>query len=331
MELTQLTLPAARPSESDASLEIELRLLRSPEDISSLAAASGRPGLDVLLWQVAWFSRRAENAPLRMLVARDGPIVLGLVPLHEEKVRRLILSTRVLRLFGRAGRAGMTTIGPIFAAGAETRAGQALAEAMLRMTRFDVLQLADIEPGSPLFAPLAPAAKAQGARYVVERCQGAAYLELPDSWNAYLKSLSSERRARLRHRRAALRAAHRTRFFVSQDGGALGRQYCLETDGRLSAMIRAYRSRDTIFVVNVSAEASRPPLYPAGVLLEYAIEHAIDEGAQAFDFIACRQGGEEELGVPRRDSLRVTAFRRSIGATAYRAHEAYLGMRRRTE
>src|SRR5205823_6247039 len=93
-----------------------------------------------------------------------------------------------------------------------------LAQALLAMRGYDVLQLADTDASVPLAMALAHAARASALRYELHRAKRLVHLQLPPSWNAYLRSLSSERRARLRHRRHALLGAHPTRFFVWHTG-----------------------------------------------------------------------------------------------------------------
>jgi CelD/BcsL family acetyltransferase involved in cellulose biosynthesis len=314
--------PQRRPDE--APLSVALEILRSPRDFDSLEARWGRRLFESALWQRVWLGATGKSKALRILVASRDDLPIGLVPLYEERVRRLILSTRVLRLVGRAGAPGEMGIGTAFARGAEVAAAHALAQAMLRMTRFDVLQLGEVEANSPLLAPLAQAAETHGARLVIERFQGAPCLELPESWNAYLKSLASERRARIRHRRAALAG----RFSLAHQPNPAEplRLYRLEIAGRLAAKIDGYRQRDTLFVVHASGDEEA-----RAVLVPYIIENAIGEGVRKLDFIACAHACRDERVAPRRDLYRLSAFRRTIGAAAYRAQEAYLGMTRRSQ
>jgi CelD/BcsL family acetyltransferase involved in cellulose biosynthesis len=190
-------------------------------------------------------------------------------------------------------------------------------------------------------------------RYEVDRAKRLVHLELQPSWNAYLRLLSAEQRARLRHRRHALLGAHPTRFFVwhtgvdamlntlamlrrmrSSDGmapqpslqratmsealqeGRL-RLYCLQIEGRVAALACAMRLRERMVVMQTEYDPRYAPWHPVSVLLQYAIEHAIDEGAKGFDFLRGQQDYDDLA--PGNQQMRVTVFRSAIAAAAFRA------------
>jgi CelD/BcsL family acetyltransferase involved in cellulose biosynthesis len=57
---------------------------------------------------------------------------------------------------------------------------------------------------------------------------------------------------------------------------------------------------------------------PGAVLLGYAIEHAIEEGNEVFDFLRGEHRYKDELATGRRDTAFVQIFRRTPAAFLYR-------------
>ena len=184
-------------------------------------------------------------------------------------------------------------------------------------------------------------------------------LPLPTTWNAYLRSLSTEQRARQRHRRHALLAAHRARFIAwhtgtsvdsmlgvlsdlrrarglrreaapAWSGSALAealrenrlRLYWLEVRGRAAAAACAMRVRDRIVVMQTEFDPQYREWHPVSVLMQYAVESAIAERASALDFLRGQQDFDDELfaGEAR---LAVTAFRSPVAGAAFRANAAF--------
>src|SRR5581483_2449038 len=157
---------------------------------------------------------------LKILIARGAGGVSAIVPLYVERCWGL----RVLRLLGTQSGRNPYNIAPFFEHGGDPATARLLAQALLAMRCYDVLQLADIDASSPLAMTLPHAAQTAGLRYEVERTARLMHLPLPASWNEYLRSLRSERRARVRHRRQALLDAQAARFFVWQAGPGRHRQ-----------------------------------------------------------------------------------------------------------
>ncbi|SRR4051812_2352154 len=344
------------------ALQTELQVVSTARDFCALANeweqlnAQGRTTsvFNTWTWHFAWWEQHGSPRGLKILVARRDGVASGIVPLHVAKGGALGWGLRVLRLLGTQGERNPYNVAPLFERGAEPATARVLAQALLAMRGYDVLQLADTDASVPLAMALAHAAQDAGLRHEIERAKRLVHLELPPSWNAYLRLLSAEQRARLRHRRHALLGAHPTRFFVwhtgidamldtlarlrrmrSSDGmapqpslqratmsealqeGRL-RLYCLQIDGRVAAVACAIRLRERVVVMQTEYDPRYAPWHPVSVLLQYAIEHAIDEGAKGFDFLRGRQDYDDELA-PGNEQIRVTVFRSAIAAAAFRA------------
>ena len=370
-DIPQLELPrAAAVATSDApaapSLHTAVQVLSTAREFCALAdewerlnaEAASSSVFNTWMWHFAWWEQHGYARGLKILVARRAGLASAIVPLYVEKGSVLGWGLRVLRLLGTQGERNPYDIAPLFARGAEQATARTVAQALLAMRGYDVLQLADTDASIPLAMAVAHAARAAGMRYELQRAHRLVHLQLPSSWNAYLGSLSPRQRARLRHRRHALHGAHPTRFFVWHTGvdavlntlallrrmqagpgaaqhpslqratmsealqeGRL-RLYCLQIDGRVAAVACAMRLRDRMVVMQTEFDPRYAPWHPVSVLLHYAIEHAIDEGATGFDLLRGQQDFDDELA-PGHDQIRVTVFRSAIAAAAFRARQIF--------
>ena len=338
----------------------ELEVISNARDFCALAnewerlrtEASSASVFNTWMWQFAWWEQHGRPRTLKIVVARRAGRAIGIAPLYVHRRRGL----RVLRLLGTEADGNPYNIAPLFARSGEAAAARALAQAILALPGYDVLEFADTDAAVPLAMALAHAAQAAALRHEMRRARRLVHLPLPASWNAYLRSLGSEQRARLRHRRQALLAAHPARFFVWHTGvdamlNALAmlrrsgatqdpslqqaamsealkegrlRLYCLQIDGALAALACAMRLRERLVLMQTEFDARYAPWHPVSVLLHYAIEHAIEEGTKGFDFLRGPDDREEEFGAGT-EQIGVTVFRSAIAAAAFRARKALSG------
>ncbi len=173
-------------------------------------------------WQHLWWKTYGRGAPLRLLVATDGPEVVGLLALHVSTERVMRCPVRLLRFVGTGGDTSPDDLGPVLAAGREEEAARALADGVLRLPGWDVLHLHDMEPASPFAAAMADAARRASLPCRTGRSERISYVELPATWEAWLGSLHRDRRYRVRKMRKDLLAAHPdARFFAWSDPATL--------------------------------------------------------------------------------------------------------------
>jgi len=100
------------------------------------------------------------------------------------------------------------------------------------------------------------------------------------------------------------------------------RLYCLELSGQVAAMQYCYRFRNAIYVMQVGFD---PDYSNSGkVLLTYMLESAIGEGHGVLDFLRGEHAHKEEFPCRDRETVYLTALRRSPGAWVYRARRLYL-------
>jgi CelD/BcsL family acetyltransferase involved in cellulose biosynthesis len=173
-------------------------------------------------WQYLWWRHYGRGRPLRLILARSAGALVGILPLFiDVDAVTIAAPTRLLRLVGTGGDTSPDDLGPVLAAGREAEIAGALADAVLRLAGWDVLLVTDLQPENAFRAALeARAATAQLATRR-GRSERIAFLELPGSYEAWLRSLHRDRRYRVRHIRKKLAAAHQARFFVWNDPATL--------------------------------------------------------------------------------------------------------------
>lgn len=102
------------------------------------------------------------------------------------------------------------------------------------------------------------------------------------------------------------------------------RLYCLEIDGEPRAISYCYRMRNGVFCMQAGFDPDYARVAPGAVLLGHAIEHAIGEGNEVFDFLRGEHRYKDQLASGYRNTLGVRVFRNTPGALAYRLRRIWL-------
>ncbi|HWA39562.1 MAG TPA: GNAT family N-acetyltransferase [Burkholderiales bacterium] len=216
-----------------AHAPVTVRTLTSVEDLTALAPcwnalherAAGASIFNSWIWQYEWWRAYGTGRSLRLLVAESGGEAIGLLPLHLQQERRLGATATIARLVGNGGDTYPDDLGAILAPGHEEAAARALAQAALAIPGVDVLRLLDMEPGTPFPAAMEAAARAAGLSATRAPAERIVYINLPETWEAYLASVTGHRRRHIRGARKKLNAERRVRFLVWDDAGRLGEAF----------------------------------------------------------------------------------------------------------
>lgn len=370
---------APRPSLAPDSArgELVVQFLSSNEEFARLAPqwnrlharAKAASVFNSWLFQYQWWQVYGAQQPLRILVALERGETIGILALYIQRVVMLGVPVQVLRFVGSGGDTHPDDLGPVLAPGRETAAALKLARAALRLSGSDVAVLSDIDPESVFADALERAAAEAGRASLPEMSERVAYINLPASWGEYLKSLTSDRRTRIKGARKKAQAAHALRFFVWDDPAGLGRAidrlvelhrnrwqaaggsgsfatpeyiefhrqtmksafgrgwlrlYCLELDGEIAAITYCYRFRNRVYLMQAGFDPRLARSNPGKVLLGYALEHAIGEGNELFDFLKGEHRYKDQLATGYRSTRGVRVFRNTPGGIAYRLRRIWL-------
>ena len=241
---TKLTsYPLPEPTAHAGGGEIEVQFLTTADEFAKLAPewnrihehAAAASVFNSWIWQYQWWQTYGAGQPLRILVALEGGETLGILALYIQTVRVLGVRVRLLRFVGTGGDTHPDDLGPVLLPGREEAVARKLAAAALRLSDADVVLFTDMDPQSA-FPRAFEQAAADGQRAslagVSERI---AYVELPRSWPEFLKSLTSDRRTRLKSARRKAAEGRALRFFVWQD--------CARLDAAVDRLVELHRRR----------------------------------------------------------------------------------------
>lgn len=208
---------------------ILIRLVESLSDFAALAEAWERLEGEATIgsvfetfdWQHLWWQSYGRDQPLKIFVATAGDAVVGVLAIYVQTQAMLRIPARLLRFVGTGGDTSPDDLGPVLAPGREEEVARAFSDAVVRLPGWDVLLLTDMNPACPFTRTIQAAAQSIGLELRAGQSERIAYVDLPATWDAWLKSLSSDRRYRIRNLRKKVNAAHPTRFFTWTDPATL--------------------------------------------------------------------------------------------------------------
>ena len=357
--------------------DIAVQFLTSAEEFAALAPQWNRlhersavaSVFTSWIWQYQWWQIFGRGQPLRLLVALVSGQPVGILALYIQTIKVMRTPVRQLRFVGTGGDTHPDDLGPVIAPEREDEIALKLARAALRIAGADVVVMSDMDPRSPFTRALETAASEMRRASLTSPCERIAYVDLPASWPEFLKSLTSDRRTRIKSARKKAAAAHTMRFFVWNDPAGLDqavdrlvelhrnrwneaggsesfhtpeyvdfhrriikstfprgwlRLYCLELDGEISAITYCYRFRNRVYLMQAGFDPNKAKGNPGKVLLGHALEHAIGEGNEVFDFLRGEHRYKDQLATGHRTTLCVRVFRSTPGGLAYRLRRVTL-------
>lgn len=172
-------------------------------------------------WLHAWWRIYGKGDRLRVLVARRGENVLGILPVYVQKTRvQRVMPVRILRFVGTGGDTSPDDLDALLDPAHEATTARALAEYVVRkLGGWDVLWLTDMAQESAFRHALGEAiGNRSGSAGVSARIS---YLLLPESWEAYLQAQHRDRRYTLRQTRRRIEAQPGARLFLWDDSARL--------------------------------------------------------------------------------------------------------------
>jgi CelD/BcsL family acetyltransferase involved in cellulose biosynthesis len=222
---------------------ISIRTIDTTESFAALACAwealhAEAPAASIFtswLWQHEWWKVYGQGQPLRILVATEGGRTAGILPLYVQTSKVAGFPVRHLRLLGTGGDTFPDDVGPVLGGSSPGEVGRALAQAALRLEGWDILALADMDARLGFHDAAADEARQAGLSLREGVAERISYIDLPPSWDEYLKSASGTRRHRIRSRRRKLAAVGPARFFVWEEPASV--------DSAVDQLIALHRKR----------------------------------------------------------------------------------------
>lgn len=173
-------------------------------------------------WQALWWKHYGNTAELRILVAKSGEHITGILPLYIRNENVCGVRTRVLRLIGTGGDTSPDYLGPLLAREAADAVCDQLVDYLCNQLHgWDIAQLVDIHPGTNFAAAVQRYADHHGYACFMNQARHILTIKLPTSWNQYLAKFDRDRRNRIRRLRRKLETDLGARFYVWDDGQAL--------------------------------------------------------------------------------------------------------------
>lgn len=215
-------------------MTIRIEQLDSLQSLSSLrrdwnSLAEMTPGVSVFStweWQTTWWKHYQAGKTLRVLLARDGVQIVGILPMYlaRSKIAPHV-TARELRLIGTGGDTSPDYLGPLIEPAQERVVNAAFAEHLSsRRREWDTVRLTDVAPCAFL-GTMADTLHLRGVRADVCECSKIQRVRLPRSWAEYVAGMPTERRRRI----------GKLRRRVEQQLG--GRLVAVQTEAQLPALI----------------------------------------------------------------------------------------------
>lgn len=159
-------------------------------------------------WQRHWWRVYGASHDLAIITLRNSEQLQMILPLYIGQTRALkIAAVRELRMLGTGGDTSPDYLGPLYRADTDASAFNTLCEALDQLANWDVARLRDLH-AHPAFC------KALAARFGEPReCARIRFINLPNSFDDYLQTLSSNQRKQVRRRRRRFEELGNTRFY----------------------------------------------------------------------------------------------------------------------
>lgn len=153
-------------------------------------------------WLSTWWRYYGAGKELALITAWDEDQLVGILPSYRWRRRALwLLPIRELRLVGSGGDTSPDYLGPVFDDSYRASASLAIARFLAQdMRGWDVLRFSDLA-ASDFADDLLRALDAAGGRRSLSTDSEIRLIRLPQSWNAYLQSISGPRRRAVQYSR----------------------------------------------------------------------------------------------------------------------------------
>ncbi len=186
-------------------------------------------------WQRLWWTHYQAGRQLRILIARDGERLLGVLPMYLQVSRLGPLRLRRLRTLGAGGDTAPDDLDALLHPDCADRVASEFARQLLApRAEWDAVTCPDLDPGAPFTRALIAAAE-QAPRVLLRRNSRSIVCgPLPGKWDDYVHDLGAHRRKSLRRK---------LRKFESDGGAVVWHQGAQEVDEAFDRLAHLHRMR----------------------------------------------------------------------------------------
>lgn len=198
---------------------LRLSILGSSDDLESLrddwtdllSDCDAATAFTTWEWASAWWKSYGDGKELRILRIGDDERLLAIVPLYRRRFRNFGVRFTGAFLIG-DGSGDSDYLDAIVRRGAETVVSKALVESLVDGTlECDLLFLSEVLTTSRVLACMRNACD-KSPPFWQEVEVACTYVDLPESWDAYLKALAPRMRTKVRSLARELEQKHRVRY-----------------------------------------------------------------------------------------------------------------------
>lgn len=170
-------------------------------------------------WNSLWWRVYGQKAALRIIVAREGSRVVGILPLYIQRLKYYgIFTVRLLRFVGTGGNTAPDYLGPLIADDVAPRVSAELADQVARkLGGWDVMQLSDLTPNTEFVKEMTQRCERQGCIIKVDEWARIPFGKLAPTFDEYLATLSTNRRQSVRNRRRRFEKLEGAQFLRCTD------------------------------------------------------------------------------------------------------------------
>jgi len=174
-------------------------------------------------WVRAWWKHYGNGRSLRMIAVRNGCQLVGIAPLFLE-VEQAPFPVRSIRFLGGTDVCS-EYLGLLILRGEETSVLPAILDVLLHdmSDEWDVIRWTDIPAAGEQLAVLHNTLESRGIFHTQTAGVNNWVVEFPDSWTAYVDSLSSSRRTKLRRIRREFDDRNDIKFEFAEDAAQFER------------------------------------------------------------------------------------------------------------
>lgn len=186
-------------------------------------------------WQRLWWKHYGAGRQLRILIARDGKRLVGVLPMYLQSSRRGPLRLMRLRTIGSGGDTAPDDLDALLHPDHADRVAHEFTRLLLEQrAEWDTVSCPDLDPGAPFTRAFISAAEQSPRVFLRKSARAIVCGPLPGKWDEYVHELGAHRRKSLRRK---------LRKFEADGGTVVWHQGVQEVDAAFDRLAHLHRMR----------------------------------------------------------------------------------------